>query len=61
MKELHKMIINGKYHHKEDISDDAKSLMKAMLNTDPNSRITISKILSHPWMKSSKEPIEIFN
>jgi serine/threonine protein kinase len=41
MKELHKMIIKGKYHLKEEVSDDAKSLMKSMLNTDPNSRITI--------------------
>ena len=45
MNELHKMIIKGKYHLKEEVSDEAKSLMKSMLNTDPNSRITISKIL----------------
>ena len=61
MKELHKMIIKGKYHLKEEVSDDAKSLMKSMLNTDPNSRITISKILSHPWMQLPENPVEIFN
>ena len=61
MKELHKMIIKGKYHLKEEITDEAKSLMKSMLTTDPNNRITISKILTHPWMQLPKEPIEIFN
>lgn len=61
MKELHKMIIKGKYHLKEEVSDDAKNLMKSMLNTDPNSRITISKILSHPWMQLPDDPVEIFN
>ena len=61
MKELHKMIIKGKYHLKEEVSDDAKSLMKSMLNTDPNSRITISKILAHPWMQLPENPVEIFN
>ena len=61
MKELHKMIIKGKYHLKEEVSDEAKALMKAMLNTDPNSRITISKILTHPWMRTPETPLDIFN
>lgn len=55
------MIIKGKYHLKEEVSDEAKSLMKAMLNTDPNTRITISRILAHPWLKPPATPIEIFN
>ena len=50
MKELHKMIIKGKYHFKEELSDEAKSLVKAMLNTDPKTRININKIMKHPWM-----------
>lgn len=41
MKELHKMIIKGKYNLKEEISNDAKSLMRAMLETDPRKRITV--------------------
>ena len=45
MKELHKMIIKGKYNLKEEISDDAKSLLRSMLETDPKRRITIQKIL----------------
>ena len=41
MKELHKMIIKGKYNLKEEISDDASNLMRAMLETDPQKRISI--------------------
>ena len=61
MKELHKMIIKGKYHFKEEVSEGAKQLMKAMLDTDPRTRISITKILKHPWMQLPATPIEIFN
>lgn len=61
MKELHKMIIKGKYHFKEEVSDLAKGLIKAMLNTDPKTRISISKILKHPWMVQPDPLPEIFN
>lgn len=61
MKELHKMIIKGKYHFKEEVSDEAKSLMKAMLNTDPKARININKIMKHPWMVQPDPAPEIFN
>ena len=50
MKELHKMIIKGKYTLKEEISPDAKDLMRSMLETDPKKRISIHKILQHPWL-----------
>lgn len=35
MKELHKMIIKGKYNLKEEISAEAKHLMRNMMETDP--------------------------
>lgn len=41
MKELHKMIIKGKYNLKEEISPEAKDLLKSMLETDPQKRISI--------------------
>lgn len=50
MKELHKMIIKGKYNLKEEVTDEAKHLMKAMMTTDPKARISVAKILKHPWM-----------
>lgn len=61
MKELHKMIIKGKYHIKEEISAEAKDLMKKMLNTDPKLRIGVQKILQHPWMQLPQDAPEIFN
>lgn len=53
MKELHKMIIKGKYNLKEEISPEAKDLLRSMLETDPQKRISIKKILNHPWILSA--------
>ena len=35
----------------EEISDDAKDLLKGLLNKDPDKRLTIDEILKHPWIK----------
>jgi serine/threonine protein kinase len=53
MKELHKMIIKGKYNLKEEISPEAKDLLRSMLETNPQKRISIKKILNHPWILSA--------
>jgi serine/threonine protein kinase len=44
MSELHQLILKAKYSLKDDkveISDDAKSLIKALLEPDPSKRLTI--------------------
>lgn len=61
MKELHKMIIKGKYNLKEEVTDDAKNLLRAMLETDPKKRISIRRIMAHPWMQPQGNAPEIFN
>ena len=61
MKELHKMIIKGKYNLKEEISPEAKHLMRSMMESDPDKRISINKILQHPWIKSASTDLDIFN
>jgi serine/threonine protein kinase len=63
MKELHKMIIKGKYNLKEEISEDAQNLLRAMLETDPKKRISVQKILAHKWLQlpEGEEECEIFN
>jgi len=62
MKELHKMIMKGKYHFKEEVFDISKSLMKSMLDINPKTRISIPEILKHPWLTSiPNNPPEIFN
>ncbi len=61
MKELHKMIIKGKYNLKEEISPEAKDLLRSMLETDPQKRISIQKILKHPWILSAQDDYDIFS
>jgi 5'-AMP-activated protein kinase, catalytic alpha subunit len=55
MSELHKYIIKGKFTLKEDISEDARDLLKKILEPDPNKRYTIPQIFSHSWFKNLEE------
>lgn len=34
----------------KEVSDDAKDLLHKLLNVDPKKRLTVEKVLSHPWM-----------
>ena len=34
----------------DDISEEAKDLVKRMLGSNPDSRITTGDILTHPWL-----------
>ncbi|ELT98753.1 hypothetical protein CAPTEDRAFT_224883 [Capitella teleta] len=55
--DLPKQITGGHYAHyfKTDewntVSDDAKSLVQALLQTDPEKRITLNDALEHSWFK----------
>ena len=60
MSELHKLIIAGKYTLKEDISPEAKNLLKIILEVDPNKRATSLQILNHPWLKDTPVKLDIF-
>ena len=53
IKDLHHKIIHGQYLNIHDISQDAKNLIKKILDVDPNNRINIDNILNHPWMISN--------
>lgn len=46
---LYKKIISGKFSIPMDISSQAKDLIRSILTTDPNKRISISQIKKHPW------------
>ena len=39
----------------EKISDEARDLLKGLLNKNPNKRLTIEQILNHPWLKSDEK------
>ena len=41
MAELHKMILNGRYFIKKNISKNAEDLLRGLLEIDPQKRITI--------------------
>ena len=60
MPELHRLIIDGKFEMKDDISADARDLIKKILTLDPVSRLNSQEILDHRWMKDVKDQMEIF-
>ncbi|WVQ65322.1 uncharacterized protein L199_003498 [Kwoniella botswanensis] len=48
MKEL---ILKGEYEEPEWLSEEARSLIRGMLQQDPSQRLTIEGIFNHPWFK----------
>ncbi len=50
LKELHGNIIQGNYTKVKEISSEASHLIKRMLETDPDKRICVEDILTHPWV-----------
>uniref|UniRef100_A0A7N0VHV1 non-specific serine/threonine protein kinase n=1 Tax=Kalanchoe fedtschenkoi TaxID=63787 RepID=A0A7N0VHV1_KALFE len=37
------------------VSDNAKDLVRKMLNRDPKSRLTAQEVLDHPWLQNTKK------
>ena len=50
MTELQKIIMKAKYSLKEDISEEARNLLRGLLEKDPAKRLNISQILGHTWL-----------
>ena len=50
LKDLHKLIIEGQYKSIKNISNEAKHLIKCLLEVEPKNRIKIDDILVHPWL-----------
>lgn len=61
MEELHTMIMKGKYTLKEDISEEARDLLKIMLEKSPRKRASVQTILHHDWFKDLDKTLSIFN
>ena len=53
--ELQYSIINKEPKKIEKISDEARDLLKGLLNKNPNKRLNIEQILNHPWLKSEEK------
>ncbi|CAI2382573.1 unnamed protein product [Moneuplotes crassus] len=60
MNDLHEMIIKAKYTLKPEISEEARDLLKKILEVDPKKRLTIPQILDHSWFSDCNENLEIF-
>lgn len=45
MQDLHKLILQAKYNLKDEISEPAKHLLRALLEPDPVKRLTIKQVL----------------
>jgi len=53
MNDLHQLILKAKYSLKDDkveISDDAKDLIKSLLEPDHTKRLTIRQVMNHKWL-----------
>ena len=61
MDELHRLILKGRYTLKEDISSEARSLLRGLLEVNPSKRLTIKEIYKHPWFSDLDTSLELFN
>ena len=61
MEELHDLILKGKYLLKEDISVEARDLLRGLLEIDPKKRLTIRQIYKHPWLRNMDMSVQLFN
>ena len=53
--QLHENILSGIYPKPKDLSEELLDLLNQILNINPDKRITLRKILEHPWLNSHKK------
>lgn len=62
-KELFRKIVAGKYDFDDDewneVSDQAKDLVRRMLVLDPSKRITAAEAVRHEWLKASRDRLSM--
>ncbi|KAL4433487.1 hypothetical protein ABPG74_002884 [Tetrahymena malaccensis] len=51
---LYKKIIAGEFTVPKNVSNEARDLLKNILNTDPQKRYTVEDIRNHPWCNQYK-------
>ena len=61
MEELHKLILTGKYVLKEDISEEARDMVRGLLEIDPRKRYSFKQIYRHKWLREMDSSVELFN
>ena len=55
MNKLHELILNGDYESLENVSKEAMSMIRSILETDCKKRLSAQEILNHPWMYDDEE------
>lgn len=55
LEDLHKLILKGDFNFPCDLSSEAQSLVRGMIQLEPKSRLTVPQILSHAWLKETNE------
>lgn len=62
---LFRKIMAGEFQFHEDywggVSDEAKSLIKGLLNINMHQRFTVEQCLTHPWLERSAQELEARN
>lgn len=53
--------MDAEYTLKDEITEDAKDLIKNLLQRDVKKRFTVEKVLKHAWMQNIDLHIPIFN
>ena len=61
MKELHQQILDADFTLKDEISEDAKDLIRGLLKRKPKERLGVEEILKHKWFNDVDKKMNIFN
>lgn len=60
MNELHELIKQGRYNLRDEISPEAKALIRGILEVDPWKRLNLKQILSNVWLENVPHDLVIF-
>ena len=59
MSELQQIIMKAKYSLKDDISADARDLLRKLMEKDPIKRISVAQVLKHPWLEDALDSADL--
>lgn len=54
--EMYRKISKGDVRHPQWFSSDARKILSRLLDPNPNTRITMDKLIEHPWFKKGYKP-----
>ena len=61
MDELHSLILRGIYTLKDDISQEARDMLRGLLEINPHKRFNYDQINGHPWLADLDPTLQLFN